>query len=258
MIIPTAGPFLFTPTDQNSEIGILLVHGFTGTPREMLEMGQSLSQAGFIVLAPRLAGHATQIEDLDRVHWQDWLHSVEDGYYILKHLSKKIFIAGLSMGGVLSILFASRYQIDGLITMSTPFELPPDPRLKFLPYLPYLSPFLKRIPKGESDWVDPLSAEGHVDYPAYPTRAILQVRSLISEMQIALPQVSIPTLLIHSLRDGSVPYTHMDKIARYLGTKDKKTITVKNSGHVIIRDQERDLVFNEVISFINHVCGSIN
>ena len=99
MIIPTAEPFFF----PGGSTGVLLVHGFTGAPKEMRWMGEYLHEQGYSVLGVRLAGHATQMEDLNHVKWSDWLNSVEDGYHILKGASEKIVIAGLSMGGILSL-----------------------------------------------------------------------------------------------------------------------------------------------------------
>lgn len=249
MIIPHAEPFLI----PGNRIGVLLVHGFTGTPKELQEMGHSLSEHGYSILAPRLAGHATQIEDLKRTHWHDWLHCVEDGYHLLHGLADKIIIAGLSMGGILSILFASQHKVDGLIAMSTPYELPADPRAKFLPIL---WPFLTRVNKGEPDWADPTPAEDHIDYPHYPTRAILELKDLLGTMQSALPQVKVPTLLIHSMKDGGVSFDNMDKIATRLGSKVVTTVTLKKSGHVIVRDLEKEQVFLEADRFIRRVIES--
>jgi carboxylesterase len=248
MILPTAEPFCI----PGGPVGVLIVHGFTGTPKEMRWMGEDLAARGYSVLAPRLAGHATQIEDMKRTCWEDWLHSVEDGYHLLKGLSDSIFIAGLSMGGVLSLLFATRHPVEGVIAMSTPYELPADPRIRLLPLL---WRFMSTIPKGEPDWQDPTSEEDHMDYPVYPTRAILELNDLIAAMQAALPQVKVPVFLMHSQADQGVPFENMRKIYKRLGSQDKTTFTLENSGHVITRDQERGRVFEAVSNFIFRICG---
>jgi carboxylesterase len=248
MIIPFAEPF-FIP---GGPIGVLLVHGFTGTPKEMRWMGEYLAGKCYSVLAPRLAGHATQIEDLNRVHWSDWLHSVEDGYHLLKGAADKIVIAGLSMGGILSLIFAAKYKVEGVISMSTPYELPSDPRVKLLPLLWRIIP---TAPKGESDWQDPTPVTDHVDYPFYPTKAIIQLNTLVAEMQAALPKITAPALLIHSRIDGGVAFENMQKIHTKLGSQDKNTFTVENSGHVIIRDLEKERVFEAVDQFITRICS---
>lgn len=249
MIIPTAEPFFI----RRGPVGVLLVHGFTGTPKEMRWMGDYLADQGFSVLGLRLAGHATKPEDLNRVSWLDWLASVEDGYHLLKGVSDVIFIAGLSMGGILSLVFASRFPVAGLIAMSTPYELPRDPRLHFIHLLWRLVPTL---PKGEPDWQDPKPMQDHIDYPHYPTKAIIEVNNLLEEMRSSLPNITTPSLLIHSKNDGSVPFVHMEKIYSQLGCNDKEMFTIENSGHVVIRDYDKGLVFETAKAFIDRICGN--
>ena len=79
MILSGAEPF-FLPGGPH---GALLIHGFTGVPAELLEMGQFLQKRGFTVLAVRLAGHGTKVEDLVHMTWEDWMDSVRDGFAIL-------------------------------------------------------------------------------------------------------------------------------------------------------------------------------
>ena len=94
-IIPTAEPFLL-PGDS-SKPACLLIHGFTGTPKEMRWMGEFLNRQGYTCLAVRLTGHATDPEDMIRSRWTDWAASVEDGYALLRGLTDNIFLIGLSM-----------------------------------------------------------------------------------------------------------------------------------------------------------------
>src|SRR5687768_128573 len=102
-IIPTTEPFFF----PGNEIGCLLVHGFTGGPKELRWMGEYLNKQGFTVLGVRLAGHATRPEDMIRTNHTDWLASLEDGFQLLSGTAKHIYLMGLSMGGVLSLTAAS-------------------------------------------------------------------------------------------------------------------------------------------------------
>jgi carboxylesterase len=215
-------------------------------------MGEYLAGCGYSVMGVRLAGHATHIDDMQRVHWQDWLASVEDGYHQLKGISEQVVVAGLSMGGVLTLLLAADVEVSGLITMSTPYALPSDPRL---PLLRWFWRVLPAVPKGESDWQDPKPEEDHVDYPLYPTKAILQFRDLVDEMQIALPRVTAPALLMHSGKDGGIPYENMEKIFTRLGSQDKEMFTLENSGHVIVRDLEKELVAETADKFIRRITG---
>ena len=249
MIIPTAEPFYFS----GNRTGCLLVHGFTGSPKEMRWMGEYLSNEGYTVLGIRLAGHATQPEDMMRMHWQDWLASVEDGYCLLKDQVDRIFLVGLSMGGILSLVFASRFPVDGVVTMSTPYNLPADPRL---PFVKIFSLFLPKVKKGSSDRHDLEASKSHVEYPYIPTKAIIQLRDLLSEMRVSLPKVSVPVLLIHSRQDKSVAPENVEKIYSAVSSRDKQIFFVENSGHDIPREPDRNLVFKSASEFIKRVQNS--
>ena len=119
--IQTAEPF-FLP---GSRTGILLIHGFTGTPKEMRWMGEYLNrELGFTCLGVRLAGHATRPKDMVRSRWTDWTASVEDGYNLLRGAVDNIYLVGLSMGGALSLLMSTRLNVKGIVTISAPYMMP--------------------------------------------------------------------------------------------------------------------------------------
>jgi carboxylesterase len=249
MIIPTAEPFFF----PGNRIGCLLIHGYTGAPKEMRWMGEYLGNLGYTVLGVRLAGHATQPEDMSRMRWQDWVTSVEDGYYMLKGWVDQVFVVGLSMGGILSLLFASQHPVSGVVAMSTPYALPDDPRL---PFIRIISVFIPNVKQGPSDWQNPEAAKDHVCYPYFPTRAVIQLRDLLSEMRSALPMVRVPVLLIHSKQDTGVVPHNAEQILAALGSQDKQLFWVENSGHVIPREPDRYLAFKTTNEFIQRVRSS--
>jgi carboxylesterase len=245
-VIPTAEPFLF-PGDN---IGILLVHGFTGAPKEMRTMGEYFASQGHTVLGIRLPGHATHPQDLPRMHWTDWFQAVEDGYHLLHSAGCQVFIMGLSLGGLLTLTAAARWPIAGAVAMSTPHHLPPDPRL---PFVKYLAPLVRTAPKGPSDWQDPSMYQGHVEYPQFPTRGVAELRDLISEMHRSLAQIRCPVLLVHSRTDGAVSPDNVERIYAELGTSDKAILWLDKSGHVVTRDLERQRVFEAAESFVRRI-----
>ena len=245
-IIPGAEPFYF----PGNSIGCLLIHGFTGTPKEMRWLGEYLNNKGFTVFGIRLAGHATQLPDLIRTRWHDWVISVEEGIDILRMNCKIIFTLGLSMGGVLSLLAADRYDIKGAICMSTPFELSKDWRLKIAKQLSIIIP---TVSKGKSDLQNKEAAKNHLDYPVYPTRSIAELDNLLKEMHGALPRIKKPVLLMHSKSDG-LSYENSVKIHSLLGSQDKEIFLLEKSGHVITEDLEKNEVFQRAEYFIkNHI-----
>jgi carboxylesterase len=244
-LIPTAEPFFF----PGEGAGCLLVHGFTGAPKEMRKLGTYLAGQGHAVLGVRLAAHATQPQDMIRARWHDWLASVEDGYHLLSGCCDQIFVLGLSMGGLLALTLAARLPVAGLVIMATPHHLPNDPRIPFLKPLSLLQPF---IPKGPSNYFEPQAFAEHVCYPADPTRAYVEVRILLSEMRAALPKISAPALLIYSRQDAVVTpqERHMELIYESLGSADKSSLWIENSSHVITCDAQRQQVFEAAGQFI--------
>ena len=251
-ILPGGEPFFF----PGGQVGCLLTHGFTATPQEMRRLGEHLAGQGYTVLGVRLFGHATHLEDMARSHWRDWLASIEDGFHLLTSQCTRVVVAGLSMGGALSLLLATRFPVAGVVALSTLLYLPLDPRLKLLrPILRPLSLVLPYIPKGPPDWVDPQAAGERVAYTAYPLRAVLQLEGLLSELQNKLPEIHVPVLLMHSKNDHFIPPDHMQAIYEQLGTTDKAMTWVENSGHIISCDADRQAVFAATSEFIRRVTG---
>lgn len=213
-------------------------------------MGDHLKQQGYTVLGIRLAGHATTWQDLARTRWWDWLASVEDGLNLLKGCTEEQYLMGLSLGGVLSLLAATRYQVRGVVAMSTPFGLPNDPRIHVMNILTMLQP---KIKKGEDVFFNEQAKATHVALPFTPSRAMMEVVKAIKELQRALPDVKVPALLIQSRLDTVVPAGSLDEIYGNIGSMDKTRLWVENSGHVITEEPDRELVFSTAVDFIKRI-----
>lgn len=252
-IIHTAEPFLFP---GNSQVGVLLTHGFTGTPKEMRWMGEYLNrECGFTTLGIRLTGHATRPEDMIRARFNDWQASVEDGFHLLSGAAKSIFLCGLSMGGILSLYSASRLPVKGVVAMSTPYKLPNDPRLKFIRLLSKVQPYMPKSKEDGTGWFGDAWKDYHVAYPANPLRSIAELNLLMGEMRAALPSVKVPVLLIHSRNDDYVVKDSMERIYADLGTSDKQMMWVEGAGHVITEEPIRGQVFKAAAEFIKRIEG---
>ncbi len=242
--LPNAEPFLI----KGGPVGCLLLHGYTGTPYEMRMLAESLAADGYTVLAPRLFGHATDPDDMLRARWWDWIASAEDGLNLLRGCSDHQVVMGLSMGGVLSLLLAARHPVDAVCAFSAPFDLPNDPRIKFIKYVHWLMP---RQPKGKPDWHNPDAIKDHIDYPYFPTRSILELKALIEAMRSELKKITIPAFFAQSHGDHTIPPASMDYLYENVSSQIKEKLWVTDSRHVIIREPEREKVFNTAKEFIH-------
>ncbi len=247
-IIPTAEPFLM----PGSRTGCLLIHGYTGAPKEMRWMGEYLAEQGYSVLGVRLAGHATRIEDMRRSRWTDWVASVEDGYHLLRGLAERIYLVGLSMGGVLSLLMSTRLDVKGVVAISTPSRLPVGLIARYLGIVGAFWPYAPKSREAPgSGWFDQEAYKIHVSYERTPVVSVAELNKLIAEMKLALPEVRVPVLLIHSENDRFVPPENIDLIyAGLTNAPEKSKLIVKNSGHVVTRDAARHEAFAAATQFI--------
>jgi carboxylesterase len=251
-IISTAEPFFLLGKPDLP--ACLLIHGFTGAPKEMRWMGEYLNGQGFTCLGIRLAGHATRPEDMVRSRWTDWTASVEDGYHLLRGVTDRVFLVGLSMGGVLSLLMSTRLDVRGVVAMSTPLELPatyPAWSIRLLSF------FKTYVPKARGDagtgWFDKDAFASHISYPLNPIRSAAELKTLLGMMQLALPKINVPVLLMHSKDDMYVSPENMPRIYERLTTSDREMFWVTGSGHVVTRDAARGQVFEAAAAFIRRV-----
>jgi carboxylesterase len=254
-LMTTAEPFLFA---GQSNVGVLLTHGFTGTPKEMRWMGEYLNREhGFTCLGIRLTGHATQVEDMIRSRYTDWVASVEDGYHMLASTGKHVYLAGLSMGGILSLHAAAKFPVRGVIAMAAPYALPNDWRLAHADLISRFIPFRPKSDRspGES-WFGDAWKEYHRSYEKNPVRSIGQLNLLLGEMRAALPHITAPALLIYSRDDIYLPLGSLyslEQVYAHLGSTRKEQLVIEGSGHVVTEEPKREQVFKAAAEFILHV-----
>ena len=249
-------PFFF----QAGTVGCLMVHGLTSAPDEMRPLGRYLAQQGITALGIRLSGHATHPSHLTRMNAGDWLDCLADGFQMLRRHCNTIILAGLSLGGALSLTYAASAPIQGVIALSTPYDLPPQPQLRFvkiiLPMLRLTQVVLRYLPKPPPlDYRDPEAARNHLGYAWIPTRAALETGVVLAEMRRSLPAVHAPVLMIHSHGDRGVPPSNARWVFERLGSREKSLLWLQNSGHVITLEPERKRAFKAAADFIHNLAA---
>ncbi len=222
-------------------------------PEEMRPCGIYLSAQGYTVLGVRLAGHATHPNDLARTRWQDWLVSVEEALAILRAVCDRVVLIGQSMGGMVALLSAARYSIDGVVVISTPYAREDDFRLRTVRLW---SSFIPVIHKGKMPLTDLKSDRREKEYPAYPffpTRILAEVEDLKSEMRAAVAEIKVPVLVIQSKSDPSLDEQNANQLFKSLNTRHKSLFWLENAGHSIVLDPQCDLAFEKINQFLNEV-----
>lgn len=232
---------------EGGSTGVLLIHGFTGSPPELRLVGDYLHDRGCTVSAPLLPGHGTSVEEMNECEWRDWTRATAKALEDLRSRCETVFAAGLSMGSLLVIDVAARFDLSGAILYS--------PALKVTNRLIYLAPLLKYlVPKrpksGETDLTDPQAQRHCWSYEAFPSFAAHELLKLIRRTRELLPQVTCPLLIIHSTGDEMIGADSAQFAYERAGSQDKELITLHDSGHVITVDNEWTLVAEETWRFI--------
>lgn len=228
------------------EVGVLLCHGFTGSPASMRPWAEHLVAAGFRVAVPRLPGHGTRWQDLNRTGWPDWYATVERELAQLAATCRQVVVAGLSMGGALALRLAQQHPdtVTGLVLVN-PAVAVADPRLRLLPVLQHVVPSLAGI---ANDIAKPGVDEG--GYDRNPLRALHSQVALWADVRAHLDTVHQPVLLCLSATDHVVDPSSAEIIRSTIGTDQLTEVTLSRSWHVATLDHDAELIFDRSVESI--------
>lgn len=241
-VIPGAEPY----SHQGNSTGVLLCHGFTGSPASLRPWAEYLASAGLSVSLPRLPGHGTSWQEMSRTRWEDWYAEVDRGYEDLRGRSAEIFLMGLSLGGCLALRMAELHGsgVSGLVIVNP--SVAADTRLFALaPVLKLVVPSLKGVGSDiKKDGVRELA------YDRVPVRAAATLPALWRLTQSRLGEVTQPVLIYRSTVDHVVGPASM-RILRAALPADRLTVReCGNSYHVATLDNDAEAIFAGSLEFV--------
>jgi carboxylesterase len=240
LIDPLAAAFRLEGTNGQAAV---LVHGFTGTPAHFRQLAAVLNRAGYTVVAPLLAGHGTSIDDLAATGADDWIASVRSAVdEVADH--RRIHLAGLSMGGLISLILAGSTGAATVSTINSPIVV----RSKTL----YLTRLIHRF-RPTVEWPDsgPPDLDDEmtplwITYTGFPTRCAADLVSIMRKALVAARRLDTPSLVIQSRIDESVDPRSARIVARLLG-RDCRLVWLERSMHNALLDRERDVIGRAVL-----------
>lgn len=230
-IVPLGQPHVLTPDHPNG-IGIVLVHGFSGSPYQMVNLGSMLVQKGYTVIIPRLPGHASNIEHFRHATVEDWKETVENAVRELTHKQLRVIVIGRSFGGVLGLdaVLSFPNEIIACVCVGTPAPLFPQRLQKIA--LPLIRLFRSSIKK---PWAKPEESEARKQqgrYTELPLVAVAQyLRELCTMTHQRLHQIHVPVLLVHGTSDEAVSPKSLQYYEHALGSAKKRTLEMPSIGH---------------------------
>jgi carboxylesterase len=239
--------------EQMSQLGVLVIHGFTAQPKTVNYIAPYLERAGLPYEIPTLRGHGTTWTDLRGVRWQDWVDDAITAYSKLEGRVDRIAVVGHSMGGLVAAHVAVKREAAALVMAAPAFKF----SNPLAPLAPLLKNFIPHQNGGGSSVIDVAlraeSTQAQITYGQFPTAAFAELYQMASATPQILPRLRCPTLLIHSLRDQVIPPKATDFALERIGSPLKRVHWYQRSGHEMFWDMERDALCEDILSFILEV-----
>ncbi|MEU0672661.1 alpha/beta fold hydrolase [Streptomyces sp. NPDC006172] len=248
-VLPGAEPY----RHAGGEVGVLLCHGFTGSPQSLRPWARQLAGHGLTVSLPLLPGHGTRWEDMVLTGWPDWYAVVDRELRVLRRRCARVFTAGLSMGGALALRLAAKHGegVEGVIVVN------PSNRVHGLSA--YALPVARHLVRTTKGIVGDIAKEGVVEtgYDRVPLHAAHSLRAFLRRVDGELPQVTQPLLLLRSARDHVVPAADAVRILGRVSSTDVTEVLLEQSCHVATLDHDADRILDESLAFIGRLAPSV-
>ena len=240
---PLAAAFRHNGTNGEA---VVLIHGFTGVPAHFRPLAAELNNRGYTVVVPRLAGHGTSVADMATTGADDWIASARDAVEeVADH--DRVHLAGLSMGGLISVLLAGPMGAATVTTINSPVVVR-DKKLYLAPVARY---FMQEVSWPESDPpdIEEEMLQYWLPYPGFPTKGAVGLLSIGRRALVAARRLDLPALVIQSRTDETVNPRSANILARALGKK-ARVVWLDDSIHVAVLDRERHKIATALLEHL--------
>jgi carboxylesterase len=251
-LAPFAQPYYAdgVPDETDGQVvGVLLSHGFTGCPASITPWGRRLAEEGLSVAVPRLPGHGTSWQEMNRTTWQDWYAELDRAFEKLKANCDRVVVGGLSMGGGLVLqLAADRGNDVAGVLLVNPAVASADRRLVAVPVLkrvlPSMPGIINDIKKPDQD---------EHGYDRVPLKALASLLDGWKQVRRDLGKVTQPILMFRSAEDNVVDPSSARIIVSQVSSRDVRERILADSYHVATLDNDAPAIFDESVDFVRRV-----
>ena len=231
-----------------AKAGVLLVHGFNGSLKDMEEIEGVLRKNGLVTKNLLLPGHGSHVREMLPLGWPEWAAEVRAAYRDLRQQCERVFLVGHSLGGALCLHTAAHEDVAGIVSMCAPISMPAwmGPLIRAGKYL------LPLVPTMREDVRDPAARRRYTRdvYRWTPMRPVESMLDYLPTLRTELPRITAPALIMVSNHDHVVPARDGRQIYRLIGSREKYFVTFHHSYHVIMKDHDREEVFAKTEAFV--------
>ncbi len=238
---------------MKAPLGVLNLHGFTSSLDCVNGLNPYIEALGLPYRMPVLRGHMQTPEALIGVTWRDWYADAEAALRDLLTEADKAVVVGLSMGGLVALQLAAEHpdQVDSIALVAAALKL----RNPMAPgnALAFLQPLVRKLARWwpmPPNYADKELEKYDTNYDRAPMDAILSFLEYTAYVEGRLPEVKVPALIIQSYKDQTVHPKSAQIIHDRIASTDKRIVWFERSHHEMMRDLEREKVFETIQAFL--------
>lgn len=245
-----AGPFDFMPDGFDGRRAALCLHGLTGTPYEVRPVADALVQRGMRCVAPVMAGHDVSAKQLAKTPYTAWVDLARNALVELSETCEQVFIAGMSMGGLVALALAGENRADGIAVMGAPIRLPLYIS-GLVPVVKYVYPYLSK--SGGADIQDEQARLRHPGLDAMPLASVHELVKLQRVVRGAIPKITAPTFVGHGALDRTANPKDARSIFAGVNTDVRELRIGARSGHVVSVDHDGPEMARAIANFFDGI-----
>lgn len=236
--------------------GVLLLHGFGDTPQTLSLLARKLHKAGYSVLVPLLPGHGRSMQEFRRSRAEEWIAATEQSLAELRRRTERASVVGLSMGGALAVVLASKVKdIEALVLIAPYLGMPATIRFAAMTHWAWGRIAGEVNARNPRSIRNPVERERNLAYGYVTGRALFELWKVVRAARKALASVTAPTLIVQSREDPRISPSVAESALRWLGAKQKRLVWTEGAGHIITVDYGRERVFHEVETWLGAHTG---
>lgn len=240
-LVEDAEPF----AADGGPVGVVVSHGFTGTPGSMRPWAEHLAAAGYTVRLPLLPGHGATWRETNRTRWPQWYAAIEDAYGELRARCETVFAVGLSMGGTLVTRLAEQHPdgIAGLVLVNPAYGT----RRFDAKFARYIGWAIRSRPSIGGDIKKPGVEEPAADRT--PVVAFASLQQLWKVTVADLAKVRAPILMYRSREDHVVDDLSAKLLTAGAVNTTVREVVLEDSYHVATMDYDAPTIFAGTVDF---------
>ncbi len=241
--------YLVSEENDNAQSAVLIFHGFLATPQEVSGLAEYLHDEGYTVLAPLMAGHGSDPNDLENVSFEDWQDEAFMYYEALDLIYDEVHVIGFSLGSLSALTISEEYDVTGkVVTIGPPFYIVDETldNINLTLVLEEVSEYVPTVGKLGKVSDDIVGRETYEEFPLSSVLEIIEYSEIVEE---SLPIISEDMLLIHGTFDFVADPEGSEYLYESISSENKELVKI-NSLHPLLMGIHKEEVFEIIFEFL--------